>query len=193
MRKTKMKNKKMASEFAVGITLLMAIIIGGLVWMQNKKLELLYADDSQVTIPAQRTQKQQDVRNGNDLAVADSSELTEKFQKNPCKGHLYEGESTIKGTYVQGTTYGDQKEWLFKVTQEDRKKLPIQIKMGNGNDVNELLKIEDITPELAAKLKQATNENPEPITIKGYYLHCEGGPIVSIAPAKVALSKYFSN
>jgi hypothetical protein len=188
-------NKKIASEFAVGTILLIAFVIGGLFWIQEKKHQ---ADEDGINIEqtaelAGEKQKSQpvDVANGDDNQSADQQEnLTVGFEKDPCAGHLYEGETTLRGKYVLDSSYGDKKEWLFSVVPEDMEKLPVQIKFADGRDVNKLLKIEDAPSALVAKLKKATDENPETISIKGYYLHCEGGPVVSIAPAKLALGKY---
>lgn len=189
-----MKNKKLAGEFAIGVILLVAIIVGGIFWVQGKRQEAVEnAEKQQVIVPVEQKSPTKPVENlDNAIQIKDDQQpsLTEKFEKDPCAGHLYAGEATLRGTYVLDSSYGDQKEWLFKVVKEDIAKLPIQTKFGDGRDVNELIKIADATPSLEAKLKKATEENPETITIKGYYLHCEGGPLVSIAPAKLALAKY---
>lgn len=196
--KTKMNNKKLASEFAIGIILLIVIIIGGIFWVQNKKQEMF--DDAEKGIFEQSIKavekEESAVQPIEDVKVDDSQvensqqDLTAVFEKSPCAGHLYEGETILRGRYVLDTTYNNEKEWLFRVAKEDMNKLPIQIKFGDGRDVNELLKIADATPEIVLKLKEATDENPETITIKGYYLYCEGSPIVSIEPARLALAKY---
>lgn len=189
-------NKKISNEIAIGIILLLSILFFVIFLLQNKKQEILdNAPDVAINAPIKLDEKKDE--GGQNENLADNSQiknqvqdLTVGFEKDPCKGHLYEGDVQLRGRYVQDTTYGDVKEWLFKVLDEDKVKLPIQIKYDDGRNVNDLLKIEDATPELASKLKQATDEKPETISVQGYYLHCEGGPIVSIEPAKLALGKY---
>lgn len=172
-------NKKIASELAIGTILLLVIFFSWIFLTQNKEQETLNnAENVIVDVPIKLDEKKEAV------------DLTAGFEKDPCKGHLYEGEVDLRGRYVLDVTYGDEEQWYFSVMKEDLMKLPIQIKVGDGKNVNELLKIEDATAELIAKLKKATDENPETISIKGYYLNCEGGPIVSIQNPKLALAKY---
>ncbi|EKE19743.1 MAG: hypothetical protein ACD_8C00115G0004 [uncultured bacterium] len=172
-------NKKIASELAIGAILLLVIFFSWIFLTQNKEQKTTNKIQNAETIkPIELDEKKEEV------------DLTAGFEKDPCKGHLYEGEVDLRGRYVLDVAYGDEEQWYFSVVKEDLMKLPIQIKVGDGKNVNELLKIEDATAELITKLKKATDENPETISIKGYYLHCEGGPIVSIQNPKLALAKY---
>lgn len=110
-------------------------------------------------------------------------------RKNSCTGLAYEGNQNISGYYAFRENYGER-EWLFITKEDDLNKFPIPTKYEDGRDGNEAVKIIDATPELLAKLKGSTKENPVEITIKGYYLYCEGVPVVSIAPARQAFAKY---
>ncbi|MEI7890756.1 MAG: hypothetical protein WCI36_02195 [bacterium] len=177
-------NKKIASEFAIGIIVLLAIVIGGIFLVENRK-QMAITNNT----PSVEDSKNQDVANGS-VDQGNVDELTQNFQKDPCKGHMYDGEVALRGRYVLDSVVGEKKEWLFKVAKDDLIGLPVQITDDKGKNVNELLKIADADPALIAKLKKATDEKPETLIIKGYYLHCEGGPVVSIAPAKLALAKY---
>lgn len=189
-------NKKIASELAIGIILLLVIIFSGIFLVQNKKQEaIINAENAAIDAPIKLDAKKQatdSAQNVTDKVQAQDQQqdLTAGFEKDPCKGHLYEGDVQLRGRYVLENAFGDAKEWLFKVFKDDLGKLPVQTKLSDGRNVNELLKIEDADPAVVAKLKKATDENPETISVKGYYLHCEGGPIVSIQPAKLALGKY---
>lgn len=177
-------NKKIASEFAIGIIVLLAIVVGGIFFVENRKQ--LASDNDVPRIEAPKNQETANVQTNQ----SENVDLTERFKKDPCKGHMYDGKVALRGRYVLDSTYGDKKEWLFKVVKDDLIGLPVQITNTDGRNVNEFLKIADADPALVAKLKKATDAKPETITIKGYYLNCEGGPVVSIAPAKLALAKY---
>ncbi len=50
-------NKKVASEIAVGVILLITIIVGGVFWMQNKKAPVLQTVKPQPTAPVEKTQQ----------------------------------------------------------------------------------------------------------------------------------------
>lgn len=195
--KTKMHNKKIASEIAIGITLLLAIIIGGIFWVQDRKQEALdvivgLGDNQPVRRGIEKPSVQQLEVTANDGQKESQPVVSaDKTNADACTAHLYEGEVSIKGSYVLETIPGStKKEWMFKVTKDDLGKFPAEAKAANDQPNNDLLFIADATPDMTAKLKKATQDKPETITIKGFYLDCEGVPVVSIEPARLALAKY---
>lgn len=178
-------NKKIASELAIGVILLVAVITGGIFLAQDVRQGLLggaaEVENKQVVAPikpvAQPEKKQQAPVNGP--------------EDGKCLAKLYEGEASLRGTYELTTIPGStKKDWMFKIVKEDIEKLPDPAKEEKNGIISSLLFIEDLTPALAAKLKKATEEKPETITIKGFYLDCEGVSVVSIEPARLALAKY---
>lgn len=184
-----MNNKKIASEFAIGIILLIAVVIGGIFWIQNKNTQVL--DDAGMMVTQQPIKKIQDLKKNNNQVEGEQSSLTEEEVKASCRGRLFEGEAELRGSYVLETIPGTTKrEWLLKIAEEDIDKLPVQAKTESNEVVRNLLFLSDATPEMIAKLKKATEDKPETVTIKGFYLDCEGVPVVSIEPAKLALAKY---
>jgi len=182
--KTKM-NKKIASEIAIGITLLLATIVGAIFLFQNNGQESL---DNVKKIENKSVVKPVEIIAGNDNQLKN---LDDESSNAVCVGRLYEGEASLKGTYVLDTIPGStKKEWMFKVAKEDIDKLPTDPKNENNIIGGELLFIADASADMTAKLKKSTQENPETITIKGFYFDCEGVPVVSIQPARLALAKY---
>lgn len=176
-----MNNKKIASEFAVGIILLVAIVISGSFWVQNRKQEELNKIENSAPLQASKSIAQNQVRDDSKQPVKSET----------CTGHLFEGEAQLRGSYVLETIPGsEKKEWMFKIIAEDVANLPTHADIQSSVATGNLLYITDATPEMTAKLKKATQEKPEMITIKGVYLDCEGISTVSIAPARIALAKY---
>ena len=177
-----MNNKKMASELAIGIIVLVSIVIGGVFWVQNKKQESF--EGLERVALGQQTTKPSELKN--EPVKQDKNSNDDK-----CSKHLYEGEAQLRGSYVLDTASGStKKEWMLKVVKEDMDKLPNQTKTQNVEATNDLLLIADATPEMITKLKNATESNPESITVKGIYFDCENIPVVSIGSAKTALAGY---
>lgn len=177
-----MNNKKIASEFAVGIILLVAIVVSGSFWVQNKKQLESNKIENSAPPQASKSIAQNQVKDDGKQPV----------KSDICTGHLFEGEAQLRGSYVLETIPGsEKKEWMFKVIAEDVANLPTHADIESGVvSSDNLLYISDATPEMTAKLKKATQEKPEMITIKGVYLDCAGISTVSIAPARIALTKY---
>lgn len=182
-----MHNKKLASEVAIGIVLLLAIVVGGFSWAQNRQSE--FFNDAGRSYVAQPTVKP--VESANEDDKQQPVQVANEDGGSGCVGRLYEGEAVLRGSYVLDTIPGSTKrEWLFKVAAEDMDKLPGKAKVEMDKTVNNLLFITDATPEMTTRLKKATDAAPESITIKGFYLDCVGVSVVSIEPATIALAKY---
>lgn len=173
-------NKKIASEFAIGVLLLVAIVLGGSFWIQEKKQQSLdNTNNVNIQNPVEKLALQ---------PKRDGQALNDSENKTACVGHLYEGEALLNGSYTLDTIPGTtKKDWMFKVAKEDLSKLPAKDGNKNVENVDGLIYIADATPEMITKLKKTPNTN---ITIKGIYLDCEGVPVVSIEPARIALAKY---
>ena len=106
-----------------------------------------------------------------------------------CTGPVYEGSATVKGWYILDTGYAG-KEWMLEISDNDINKLPAPKAISNYSNFNQKLKLVDASPELQKELKSATKDNPKEITLRGYYLYCEGSPVVSVAPATESFKQY---
>ncbi|NTW27039.1 MAG: hypothetical protein HGA36_01820 [Candidatus Moranbacteria bacterium] len=177
-----MFNKKIASEFAIGIIILITIAVIVIFWMQNEQ-QKSFVDP--INVSASKPIDVASTTNNQDVDI--------KIEDEVCVGHLYEGEEMLTGTYALEKIPGtEKKDWMFKVSSQDVNKLPAAAVAGNGKVASDLLYIADADPVLIEKLKKSTQTKPGVITVKGFYLDCEGVSIVSIAPAKVALMKYIN-
>lgn len=96
-----------------------------------------------------------------------------------CSKPTFSGEATIHGWYASEVLF-DEQEWVFKVAKEDIANLPLQNVITDHPNFNETLNIVDASDSLEDQLKNASEENPELITIKGYSAYCEGSPRVSL-------------
>jgi len=105
---------------------------------------------------------------------------------------IYKGEAQVRGwyelsTYCYGCTDAEMldeknftKEWLLHIADEDIKYLPLyELTLKDKSSLNSVVKLEDASPELENKLKQATKDNPEVVTLRGYETYSEGEPGVS--------------
>ena len=191
-RKLKLQ-KEVLSEVAVGIILLLAIAVGIIFWIQDRKIESSFkANGVETKIPAKKPIEKSNSANDVIPTVNADNQLDALNQQSTsvvigdnnesCVPRLYAGDATLHGTYAMTTIPGStKKEWLFKVAVDDVNKLP--------RVDSELLFIDDATPELLAKLKKTTENKPETINIKGFYYDCTGVPVVSIGEARIVLAK----
>jgi hypothetical protein len=176
-------NKKIASEIAIGVILSVAIVVGVIFWAQTVKQETI--DNSEKIETPQLVEK---AGNDDEKTEDEQQNLTDESAEIACIARLFEGEASIRGSYVLDTIPGStKKEWLFKVANEDIDKLPDPAIVESRKVSDTYLFIDDVTPELTAKLKKSTETE---LTIKGFYFDCEGVSVVSIEPARLALARY---
>jgi hypothetical protein len=109
-----------------------------------------------------------------------TSQKNEKNKSENCSKHAYEGEVAIHGWYVF-----ENNEWLLQIADGDLGKLPA----GYNKSKVELA---DGPADLIKKLKSASQENSVEVTIKGFYTHCEGFPMVSVSPGGDVFKKYLT-
>lgn len=162
-------NKKIASELAIGIILMAAIVIGGIFWMSEKKRAM---DDSKLSQSSILLKKQ---------PAPKGTKLTEA----PCESHYYEGESEVRG-WIVSSDKNDGENIIVQIKDEDIKNLPVK-----NVDVlkNFTVRLVDPTPQIKKNLIIATEEKPAKITIKGYAETCQHPPLVSLQKATVAFKK----
>jgi len=181
-----MLNKKIASELAIGIIVILSIAVGSIfIFQKDRQLSF---DNVNNIVNIQK--KKQPVKNNSvDQASKKSEDVVNGVVENVCAPHMYQGEAAIKGSYVLSAIPGStKKEWLFKVADEDVNKLPPQAV--EGGKFNGLLFIADAAPATVEKLKKATTIKPGTITIKRFYLDCSGVPVASVESEGDGLLKY---
>jgi hypothetical protein len=171
---SKILNKKIANESAIGIILLVTIIAGGIIWMfESKQL----AENQQLL---QVTPIISIHKNPIKKAV-----LTSQSDTSLCTPHYYEGESKVQ-------------VWLVSADQENGNSLIIQLKNGEekklpSGDVvknpNFTVKLIDPTAGVRKGLLTSSKEKPVSITIHGYAEICQQPPLVSLQEATVAFKK----
>ncbi|HEX8974434.1 MAG TPA: hypothetical protein VF817_03035 [Patescibacteria group bacterium] len=187
-----MQNKKIASELAIGIIIILALVVGGMFWLQGKKEQIPEQKTPVAQSPTPQTQQQNQQFQKNNPSDISEWKLVSGNPDDTCSSPTWTGNVTVRGWYVYDTSYAD-KEWLFAVSKDDQAKLPLQLKFGNGNSINEKLKIVDANPELVAQLKKATQDNPIPVEVKKYTAYCEGVPVVSTQSDEAASWQTYTN
>lgn len=99
-----------------------------------------------------------------------------------CTRPTYNGETELQGWYVYDYNYVE-KDWLFQVTPDDVDNIPIATILGDTFDnwaEKPHYNLDNVTPELEAELKAATEKNPKTITVKGFSVYCEGAPVLNL-------------
>jgi len=168
-------NNKIASEFAIGIILLLAIIVGGIFWMnENKQLAEIQPIAS--IVPIMSKQKSQ---------VAQTAPVSQPTA-DVCTPHYYDGESRVQ-TWIVSDSQENEKGLIIQLKSGEEKKLP-----GGGEAVknaNFTVKLIDPTAGVRKGLLTSSKENPVSITIRGYAEVCQQLPLVSLQDATIAFKK----
>jgi len=163
-------NKKIASELAIGIILLIAIIIGGIFWVSIQRQSM---NNSQLSQSAIVLKKQ---------PVVKKIDKTET----PCQSHYYEGESKVQAWLVSAGQK-DENSMIIQLKSGEEKKLPSGDIVKNGNFTVKLI---DPTAGVRKGLLASSKEKPVSITIHGYAEICQQPPpLVSLQEATVAFKK----
>lgn len=161
-------NKKIAGEFAIGIILLAAIIVGAIFWISSA---------------GQSDESYQGVQ---------TTLLTKKQQKDPvklkdkeCIPHYYEGKTDIQG-WIVSSEQGSENEIVVQLKKDEEKKLPIK----ESEIIADFkVKLIDPTDKVLKDLRLATEEKPVTFTIQGYAEVCSQPPLVSLKQATVAFKR----
>ena len=101
-----------------------------------------------------------------------------------CTIPVYEGSAVIHAWYVYDLNYEKKKEWLLRIADDDRSKLPLFESNQNRKEFHLRVRLDNLSPEMDKKLKNASAENPVEIQISRYLAFCEGVPIASIKSAE---------
>lgn len=104
--------------------------------------------------------------------------------KDTCKLPTYKCDVDIKGWYVFKEVYGGNKDWRFRVSEDDLAKLPISSVLSgvfyNNFIKDPLFRIIDANTALEKHLKNASKDNPLKLNAKGVQFYCEGDPRISV-------------
>ncbi len=172
MRK-KNKDNGIASEFAIMIILLVAIIIGGIIWIRNaRKIAELTIEEQKndtVVIPVKRAPAQ----------VVDTENVA---ADNSCQPHYYDGDVQIEGQFVSQ----DKDGIVIAIKKSDVSKLPVVNYQPNEAETSFNVKLIDPTDKVNENIKASSAKKPITITVHGYAEICQPLPVISLQPATVA-------
>lgn len=150
-------NRKISSQLAIGVILVIAIIVGGIFYFHNGKLA---KKDIELTTRAEK-----------------KNEL-----KNSCQSHYYSGESLVRGWIVPDKQGG--KGIVVQIASEDVQNLPVKKQADHNNFTVRLI---DPTDSVKKDLLKASSQNPVSLTIKGYAEICDVvPPQISLDDAMIA-------
>jgi hypothetical protein len=166
-------SKKIASEFATGVVVITALVIGGFFWLSEKKME---------------SESERVVFSGASVAPSKSKGNEKKSEQAifGCQTRYFEGEGSVRGWLVKPETINDDK-LTVEIQKEDIEKLP----SSKADTMQEtfVVTLIDPTDQNRVDLKNATKEKPANLTVRGYARPCQPSPILSIEPATIAFRK----
>lgn len=170
-------NKKIASEVAIGIIIFVAVLVGGIFFLQSHQ-----NDSSGVSrIPSPGT-------SGNPSTIA-SAQSSAAQNADACKAHYYQGNQQVHVWPVTQATAADGNTVVLNIQANDAKTLPIKDAPAPTDGSSFTVKLVDASSAVKNKFVGATLEKPAVITIQGYAEVCSQPPLVSIQPATVAFKK----
>ena len=173
--------KNIASELAVGIVLLVAILVGGIFLMQQKKWEL---EDQYSLQTIQMANKDiTSTKIGSYLADRKNQQQGEISMS--CKPHYYEGEAQVHGWLASGSYLDSQLN--VQIKNEDIEKLPTT--RADSLNAHFAAILIDPTDQVRNDLKNASQGNPAMITVHGFARICQDSPEVSLSQASIAFKK----
>lgn len=171
-------NPRIASEFAIGVIIFLAFIIGGIFWFGSTSTEEAPGNLG-INLNTSKSKKQTSGENANQQVVESSA------SDDSCKPHYYEGEKEIKGWFVSQ----DENGIVVAVSKDEVSKLPVKDSQLIGEEKDFNYKLVDPTEEVGSKIKASTQENPTTFTVRGYAEVCQQPPLLSIQPATIAFKK----
>jgi hypothetical protein len=170
-------NKKIESQFAIGIILFVAIIAGGTVWISSMQYNQA---NEYLSVQTDLLNKQVEFKKTEVKETAEQS-LTE----NNCTPHYYEGEVALQG-WLAVNNQSDSDGVIVQLKKGEAEKLPLNDSQPADDFTVRLI---DPTDEIKKELSDSTLEKPATITIRGYAEVCSQQPLVSVLKATVAFKK----
>lgn len=166
--------KSFKIKFAIGFTLVIAIIIGSAFYIFHKKQE-------------EQNLRMEKFLQKNKINLENRSNSSEEKNSvaDSCQSKYYEGESEIRG-WAMKTAQSD-KSIIVRVENEDILKLPARNTAISSEFTVRLI---DPTETVRESLLLATEKKPATINIKGYAEICEQEPPqISLKEASIAFKK----
>jgi len=170
-------NKKIASEFAIGIIIFVAVLVGGVIFLQSRQNDSFGVS----RIPMPET-------SGNPSAVA-SAQSSGTQNTDVCKAHYYEGSQQVHVWPVAQAASAGDSSVVLNIQANDAKTLPIKDESAPTDGSSFTVKLVDASSAVKNKIVGATQEKPAVITIQGYAEVCTQPPLISLQPATVAFKK----
>jgi hypothetical protein len=100
--------------------------------------------------------------------------LTKGDVTDTCTSPTFTGQVTLKGRYVWDTSYVAN-QWLFEISPDQLKLLPLaQLKLGSYYEDKPQFVLQNVSADLEEQLKNATDFEPQEITITQFNQYCEG-------------------
>ncbi len=173
-------NKKLASEFAIGVILLVAFVIGGIFWLKDVREGKVA--DSLKDVTMTNDQKQLSTA----LEKKDSVEKV-VIGENNCKPRYYNEEEgqQLSAWFVSE----DESGIVVAIKKDDIEKLPVATDQVTQTEGNFQVKLVDSTDVIKARVKASVEKSPVTITIRGYAEICQQPPLVSLQSATIAFKK----
>lgn len=175
LKKTKTDSStKIASEFAIGVIVFVAVIMGGIFWLNNVR------EKSVADTPKNESAKKEEV------AVKTEEKKQETGTSQACKPRYFEGEQQVEGWLV--STEKDGVVIALKIA--DILKFPTEIRLADDKKATSFnVKLIDPTEEFLSKMKTSSEKKQTQFSIRGYAEACQQMPLVSIKPAGSAFKK----
>lgn len=160
-------NKKIASELAIGVVLLVAFVIAGISWFSSMRVGNEVGENlSQVQQPIRKQTR-----------VMQEEKKTEE-----CKPRYYEGNDKVNAWYISE----DGDSVVMAISKESAVKLPGEMSKNIAEQEEITIKLIDATDEVKKSAKASTKKNPTEITVQGYAEVCQQPPLVSLEKATIA-------
>ena len=174
-------NKKVASEFAIGVVVLVAVAVGGFIWLKNSR-------DIALVNSVENQQAQISKNNNMRLLVAgkaDKSGDATKADSVTCTPHYYEGDVKVEAQFVSQEADGI----VIAIKKTYAADLPVTNYKPSESDQNFKVKLVDATDKVSTSLKASSENKLATLDVQGYAEVCQSLPLVSLQPATVAFKK----
>jgi len=178
-------NRKINSKLAIAIIVFIATATASwLVGINKKEEKKIQESQTSAEIFHKNISRVVRVSNSEKLPGAEDWKLVSGNSDDICTIPVYEGSAKIHGWYVYDLNYKKKKEWLLRIADEDKGKLPLFEGNQDREGFHLIVRLDDISPEMEKKLKSASKENPVEIQVSRYLAFCDGVPVASIEKAK---------
>lgn len=173
-------DRKISSVFGITIVVIVAGVVGLLVLLTNSDIK--DASNNPQAVPVAKKIAKQDSPQSQAVQTKEGE----------CRERFFEGESKIHAWMAEtASAAGTEQEVVLNITENDINEMPTPVadatKVNGGEKF--VVKMIDAPATTKSKLKSATPDAPEVITIKGLKVDCNSLPVVSIAPGSEAFKR----